>query len=57
MVASSSQLIGHQPNDPERFAAEYLHEMTGFSRGKHDDQVGRANQPAEERAPIAHNLA
>jgi hypothetical protein len=45
------------PTTPNVFAAEYLHEMTGFSRGKHDDQVGRANQPAEERASIAHNRA
>jgi hypothetical protein len=43
--------------DPELFAAEYLYEMTVFSRGKHDDRVGRANQPAEGRVPIAHNRA
>jgi hypothetical protein len=42
---------------PNIFAAEYLHENDGVLEGKHDDQVGRANQPAEERAPIAHNHA
>jgi hypothetical protein len=49
--------LDNQPNDPDRFATEYLHEMTVFSRGKRDDQLGRANQPAEERAQISHNLA